>query len=77
MKYLAAVIVMLVFSSSIAIANGLVDSDWDGVPDWDEENIYFTDANNSDTDGDGYLDGEEINAGYDPLGSGRLDLDND
>ena len=33
----------------------------------DEINIYGTDPNNPDTDGDGYNDGDEINAGSDPL----------
>jgi len=42
-----------------------VDSDNDGLPDW-QEKIYKTDPNNPDTDGDGYLDGEEVASGYDP-----------
>ncbi|MFH1461234.1 MAG: hypothetical protein ABIF84_02340, partial [Patescibacteria group bacterium] len=41
------------------------DLDNDGLAGW-EENLYKTDPNNPDTDGDGYLDGEEIAAGYDP-----------
>jgi hypothetical protein len=36
-----------------------VDTDGDGLTDYDEENIYFTDPNNPDTDGDGLLDGED------------------
>lgn len=43
-----------------------VDSDNDGLPDW-QEKIYNTDPKNPDTDGDGYLDGEEVASGYDPL----------
>lgn len=42
-----------------------VDSDNDGLPDW-QEKIYNTDPKNPDTDGDGYLDGEEVASGYDP-----------
>ncbi|MCX6730212.1 MAG: hypothetical protein NT058_01815 [Candidatus Portnoybacteria bacterium] len=42
------------------------DSDSDGLKDW-EENLYKTDPLNSDTDDDGYLDGEEINSGHNPL----------
>lgn len=42
-----------------------------------EERFYGTDPNNPDTDGDGYLDGEEVRDGYDPLGPGKLDSDND
>lgn len=41
------------------------DPDHDGLKDW-EEKIYQTNPNKSDTDGDGYLDGEEVAAGYDP-----------
>jgi hypothetical protein len=50
----------------------LKDSDSDGLSDWEEENIYFTDLNNPDTDGDGYLDGIEVQGGYNPKGSGAL-----
>lgn len=42
------------------------DLDKDGLANWQEE-IYGTDPNNPDTDGDSYLDGEEIISGYDPL----------
>ena len=38
----------------------------DGVPDSDEINVYFTDPQNPDTDGDGYSDWEELNNGYSP-----------
>jgi len=42
------------------------DSDNDGLKDWQEIQIYQTDACKPDTDGDGYLDGEEAVSGYDP-----------
>ena len=42
------------------------DSDHDGLTDWQETEIYRTDPFNPDTDGDGYLDGEEVTSGYDP-----------
>ncbi len=45
----------------------IIDSDGDGLSDYDEINIYGTDPLNPDTDGDGYNDGEEVSAGYDPL----------
>ncbi len=48
------------------------DSDNDGLKDW-EENLYKTDLLNPDTDGDGYLDGEEINSGHNPLVKGPND----
>ncbi len=41
------------------------DLDYDGLTGW-EENLHGTDPENSDTDGDGYLDGEEVISGYDP-----------
>ncbi len=52
------------------------DSDLDGLPD-EEEAKYGTDSFNPDTDGDGWLDGEEVRNGYNPLGGGRLDTDGD
>ncbi len=42
------------------------DSDNDGLKDWQELQIYKTDACKQDSDGDGYLDSEEIASGYDP-----------
>lgn len=47
------------------IDNPDLDSDADGLRDW-EEPLYGTDQYNPDTDNDGYLDGEEIMSGYDP-----------
>jgi len=42
------------------------DSDYDGLKDWQEIQVYKTDPCKPDSDGDGYLDGEEIASGYDP-----------
>lgn len=42
------------------------DFDKDGLND-KTERLLGTDLGNSDTDADGYLDGEEFNHGYDPL----------
>ena len=50
-----------------------IDSDGDGLYDYEEIHIYKTDPNNSDTDGDGYSDKDEIDGGYDPLGPGKLE----
>ena len=50
------------------------DSDLDGLTD-DMEDHYGTDINNSDTDGDGYSDGDEVDNGYDPLVPGDAKLD--
>lgn len=48
------------------------DSDNDGLIDYVEENIFNTNPNNPDSDGDGYKDGDEIENAYDPNGDGRL-----
>lgn len=42
------------------------DSDSDGLKDWQEIQVYQSDACKKDTDGDGYLDGEEADSGYNP-----------
>lgn len=49
----------------------ILDSDADGLSDVAEA-FLGTSLDNSDTDGDGYLDKEEILSGYNPLGSGLL-----
>lgn len=43
------------------------DSDADGLSDFEEINTYKTDPAAPDTDRDGYNDGAEVKAGYDPL----------
>ncbi|MFH1745098.1 MAG: hypothetical protein ABH881_02945 [bacterium] len=50
----------------------LIDTDHDDLFDLEEVTIYKTDPNNSDTDGDGYSDGEEVKNGYNPNGEGKL-----
>ena len=50
-----------------------VDTDHDGLPDW-EEAVYGTDPNNPDTDGDGVSDGEEVRTGHNPLKKGPDDI---
>lgn len=49
------------------------DSDKDGLEDIDET-YWNTDFQNPDTDGDGYLDGEEVVSGHDPTEPGPNDL---
>lgn len=49
------------------------DSDNDGLKDW-EEIIWGTDQKNSDTDGDGTPDGQEVQDRRDPLKAGPDDL---
>ena len=61
--------ILTVLNSAVLI----IDSDGDSLPD-DLEEYYGTDIYNSDSDGDGYFDGEEIVNGYNPSGDGRLDI---
>jgi S1-C subfamily serine protease len=49
-----------------------IDSDGDGISDYEEKNVWHTNPNNMDTDGDGYYDKYEIETGYDPKGPGKL-----
>jgi hypothetical protein len=54
------------FIDDILVA-GIPDSDHDGLSDSDETNVYGTNPNNPDTDGDGMPDGWEVNNGLNPL----------
>jgi protein-disulfide isomerase len=49
------------------------DTDGDGLSDA-QEKTYGTDPNDSDSDDDGYLDGAEVDNGYNPMGEGKLVL---
>lgn len=49
-----------------------IDKDNDGLLDW-EESLWGTDENNSDTDGDGTSDGEEVKTQRDPTVAGPND----
>ncbi len=50
---------------------GGADRDNDGLTNVDEKK-YGTDPLNPDTDGDSYKDGDEVRAGYNPKGPGKL-----
>lgn len=53
----------------------LEDNDFDSDKLSDRMELNFhTDLTNPDTDGDGFKDGEEVNAGYDPLKSDKIKL---
>ena len=47
------------------------DSDNDGL-NYYEEIIYNTNPDIADSDGDGFLDGEEVKSGYNPKGDGKV-----
>jgi len=73
-KILSSIIIVLVISLAyfayITYAqedNYVKDSDYDGLSDQAEINIYHTNPLKADTDGDGYLDSAEVLAGTNPL----------
>lgn len=43
-----------------------IDTDGDGISDWEESNVYGTSAYLVDSDGDGINDKDEVNAGTNP-----------
>ena len=49
-----------------------VDTDNDGLSDYEEVVYWFSDPVLADTDSDGVKDGKEILAGYSPTGSGKI-----
>lgn len=51
-----------------------IDTDNDGLSDYDEVMIWKTDPLKADSDNDSYQDGKEIRNGYDPLGPGKLKI---
>jgi len=53
-----------------------IDADQDGLSDADES-YWDTDFQDSDTDGDGFLDGEEVASGYDPREASSHELGDD
>jgi hypothetical protein len=82
LKYWISSIIMVFFLMNPAFANTALDSDHDGVPDDDEINIYKSDPQNADTDGDGFSDFVELNTGFSPLNPKKVklevnDFDND
>jgi len=74
-SFLLLILFFLLAGGITSRANTELDTDGDSVPDKDELEIYKTDINNSDTDNDGYSDWLELNAGYSPLNSLPVKLD--
>lgn len=66
--FLSIVFCFILLGPSLA-----TDSDSDGLTD-EEELRYYTNRENSDTDGDGYTDGTEVKGGYSPLVGGGVTM---
>jgi lipoprotein-anchoring transpeptidase ErfK/SrfK len=83
MLYLVSVIFavsVVVFPlSDVIAADTTLDTDADGLSDYDEVGLYYTNPIVADTDGDGYVDGVEIAGGYSPLVANKKlsDVDTD
>lgn len=78
------VISITAFLSSYAVAQNIekfIDTDADGLNDYQEKEVYYTSVNNPDSDNDTYKDGEEVQNGYSPLQPklklDKVDTDND
>lgn len=62
------VVIPAAFESDYQLANeDFIDTDNDGLLDIEEYYLYHTDPKQADTDGDGYNDGREVVAGYNPI----------
>lgn len=58
------------------VAGGIcADSDKDGLDDCKEEQVYHTEKFNTDTDYDGYSDGDEVKKGFSPTFANGLTLE--
>ena len=76
MKSLFHLIILSLLLASPVLASSNLDTDKDGINDYDELNIYHTDLTNPDTDGDGYSDWIELNNGYSPHNPVKIKLEN-
>lgn len=65
-KSLIIILALGIFCIMPVFAITQLDSDNDGLSNYDELNKYYTDPNNSDTDQDSYNDGLEIANNYSP-----------
>lgn len=63
-------------SATPTASDQVLDVDDDGLTAA-EERFYGTNSEVADSDSDGFNDGDEVRAGYDPLGPGKLDSDSD
>lgn len=64
---ISIVIFLILINIKITKAQTALDSDSDGLNDYEEQYIYHTDPYKTDTDSDGYNDSEEVRNNYSPL----------
>ncbi len=67
-------LLVLVLFVGTPMASAFQDSDNDELSDEQEVLLYGTDPHNTDSDGDGFLDGDEIKNGFSPSQAGRIKL---
>lgn len=76
----AVITVFIIFACATILLPGrvwaaeVVDTDFDGLSDSDEVNVWHTDPLDFDTDRDGHPDGVEAQNNYDPLQGNRAKL---
>jgi len=58
-------------NTNSGILDTTTDADSDGITNYEETNLYLTNPNLEDSDGDGFDDKTEICGGYNPNGSGK------
>lgn len=64
----------LAYAEKTRIDKNSIDTDHDGLRDW-EEDLWRTDPKNPDSDGDGTLDGKEVATRRDPRKAGKDTLE--
>jgi hypothetical protein len=64
-----SIVVKANYSLTASFTHDTADTDGDSLTNYQEAVVYNTSSNNVDSDGDGILDGEEVNIGSNPASS--------
>ena len=64
-----SIVVKANYSLTASFTHDIADTDGDSLTNYQEAVVYNTSSNNIDSDGDGILDGEEVNIGSNPASS--------